>query len=59
MSGFEGLTNAQAFLAFALSDTASGIVGTQVNSYVQDYAHAEGIIPTIVGTGDIDLFNIG
>jgi len=23
----------------------------------RNYAHAEGIIPTIVGTGDIDLFN--
>lgn len=59
LSGFEGLTNAQAFLAFALSDTASSVVGTQVNSYVQDYAHAEGIIPTIVCTSDVDLFNIG
>jgi hypothetical protein len=55
LAGFEGLTNAQAFLAFVLSDTVSS--GNEVNTYVQDYAHAEGIIPTIVGTGAIDLFN--
>jgi hypothetical protein len=59
LAGFEGLTNAQAFWAFALSDTVSSVVGNEVNTYVQDYAHAEGIIPTIVGTGDVDLFNIG
>jgi hypothetical protein len=59
LAGFADLTNAEAFLAFALSPTVSNVVGPGVNSFVQDYAHAQGIIPTIVGTGDIDLFNIG
>jgi hypothetical protein len=37
--------------------SASETVAHLVNIYVQDYAHAEGLIPTIVGTGDIDFFN--
>ena len=61
LAGFEGMTNAQAFLAFALSDTVSSVVGNEVNTYVQDYAQAEGIITTVVGAADINLFstNIG
>jgi hypothetical protein len=57
LAGFEGLTNAQAFLAFVLSDTVSSVVGDEVNTYVQSYAQTEGIVTTIVGAGDIDLFN--
>jgi hypothetical protein len=35
LNGFEGLTNAQALLAFATSDAVSSAISNQVNTYIQ------------------------
>lgn len=37
LAGYEGLTNEQALVAFATSDTVANVIGSVVSSYVDNY----------------------
>jgi hypothetical protein len=61
LTGFEGLTNAQALLAFTTSDAVSSAISNQVNTYVQgelNVVNVAGLTQAQVETAD-SLLGLG